>query len=60
MTSREPEMHQAIEPGTRKRRRESTPPEELDDEDERRFQASEAQAEGRAEQDDSSYDGGSG
>ena len=50
----------AIKPGTRKRRRESTPPEQLGDDDEHRFQVEEKQAEEHAECDDSSYHGSSG
>jgi hypothetical protein len=36
--SRGPRMYKAITPGTKKRRRESTSPDELDDQDEHRFQ----------------------
>jgi len=58
--SRGPRMHKAITPGTEKRRRESTPPDELDDQDEHRFQVDEDWAEECAERDDSSYHGGLG
>jgi hypothetical protein len=44
-----------LKSGIRKRRRESTPPEQLDDDNEHRFQAEEKQAEEHAECDDSSY-----
>jgi hypothetical protein len=50
----------AINPGTRKRRREYTPPEELDDKAEHRFRVDEDRVEQRAEQDDSSYHASSG
>jgi len=45
----------AINPGTRKRRRESTPPDELNEDDERQFQADEDRAEDLVQRDDSSY-----
>jgi len=55
LAARASPKYKVINPGTRKRRRESTPPDELGEDDEHQFQADEDRAEDRAEQDDSSY-----
>jgi len=60
LKSRGSPVCKGINPGTRKRRRESTPPDQLDEDDEDQFQAEEDRAEERAERDDSSYHGSSG
>jgi len=52
----EDEVIEGFEPGTRKRRRERTPPEELHEDDEKRFQSEEDKAEERGARSDSSYD----
>jgi hypothetical protein len=47
------------DPSVRKRRRDSTPPEELKRNDEKRFRTDEKRAEDQATKDDSSYKAGS-
>jgi hypothetical protein len=46
----------ACNPGIKRKRRERTPAEELNDADEHKFRAEEVQALKRAEQDDSDYE----